>query len=159
MVTWKKLTSILKRILVDFFIYLFSPVNNGIVMRVKLQRTDNLLLWLECTVAEAEKNIYPLLSEKLITESKDFIEQIMEQWEVSDIEDNSVHPHDIYCKKTIKYPACFNIDINLTIIEPAPATLPFYHMWDGYCPYSLIDEICFNDFKELKQKYEESYIK
>lgn len=97
-------------------------------MRVKLHRPDDSLFWLECTAAEAEINIYPLLSEKQIEISKDCIAQVIRNWKVGDEEDNSEHPHDIYSKKTIKYPACFNVDINLTKIEPAPAYLPFSHM-------------------------------
>ena len=122
-------------------------------MRVKLHRENDSLLWLECTLAEAEVNIFPLLSVEQIELSKDCIAQVLSDWEVGDEEDNSKHPHDIYSKKIIKYPTCFNIDINLTKVEPAPAFLPFSHMWNGYSPYSLIEEICFNNFEDLKNKY------
>lgn len=121
-------------------------------MRVKLHRSDNSLLWLECTLAEAEVNVYPLLSEEQIKRSKDYIAHVLSDWKVGDVEDNSEHPHDIYAKKTIKYPACFNIDIDIDLkkIEPAPAYLPYSHMWNGYNPYSLIEEICFDDFEDMK---------
>jgi hypothetical protein len=122
-------------------------------MRVKLHKAKESLLWLECTVSEAENNIYPLLSGELIEISKNFITEVMRKWKVGDEEDYRQHPHDIYSKETIKYPACFNVDINLSRIEPAPAYLPYSHMWNGYCPYSLTDEICFDDFEDLKRRY------
>jgi hypothetical protein len=122
-------------------------------MRVKLHIANESLLWLECTVEEAEKNIYPLLSEESIKISKDCIAEVMRKWKIGDEEDNSQHPHDIYSKKTIKYPSCFNIDVNLSRIEPAPAFLPYSHMWNAYCPYRLTEEICFSDFEDLKKRY------
>lgn len=122
-------------------------------MRVKLHIPEESILWLECTLDEAENKVYPLMSEDQIDASKKCITTIMEMWEVGDEEDNSNHPHDIYSKKTIKYPACFKIDVNLTKIEPAPANVPYSHMWNGYCPYELIDEINFNNFEEFRLKY------
>jgi len=122
-------------------------------MRVKLHIANESLLWLECTVTEAEKNIYPLLSEEAIKISKDCIAEIMRKWEVGDEEDMSQHPHDIYSKKIIKYPACFSVDINLSRIEPAQAHLPYSHMWNGYNPYSLTEEICFSDLEDIQKRY------
>lgn len=123
-------------------------------MRVKLHIPEESILWLECTIDEAISIVYPLLSEDQIVESKKHVAQIMKIWEVGYEEDNSKHPHDIYCKKTIKYPVCFNIHSNLTKIEPIPANVPYSHMWNGYCPYRLIDELNFKDLTELKSYIE-----
>jgi len=122
-------------------------------MRVKLHIPKESILWLECTLDEAESIVYPLLSEEQIIVSKHCIAIILENWQVGDEEDNSKHPHDIYSKKTIKYPACFKVDFNLVEIEPTPANVPYSQMWNGYCPYELIDEINFSNFEELKLKY------
>lgn len=118
-------------------------------MRVKLHIPEESILWLECTIDEATNIVYPLLSKDQIVESKKYVVQIMEGWKVGEEEDNSKHPHDIYCKKIIKYPVCFNIHGNLTKIEPLPANVPYSHMWNGYSPYELIDAMYFSDLTEL----------
>lgn len=121
-------------------------------MRVKIYRSDKDMVWLECTIAEAEMHIHPLLTNEQIVQSRNMIEEEQRQWLFGDEEDNSTHPHDVYEKKVIKYPACFNASRDLSRIEPAPVNLPFSPMWNAYNPYELIRERFFTDISDLKDQ-------
>lgn len=118
-------------------------------MRIKLYRPHEMWYWLECTETEAKK-IFPLLPDELVEKSKHYINEVKMNWKIGGKEIWEGHPHDVYSKKVIKYPACFNIDKDLKYIEPAPMTLPFSHMWNGYSPYELIDEIKLNKLEKSK---------
>ncbi|MEL7568940.1 MAG: hypothetical protein AAGU14_00085 [Eubacteriaceae bacterium] len=120
-------------------------------MRIKLYKPHEMIYWLECIEAEAENIIHPLLPNKLVEISKRHINKIKMDWKIGDEEVWEEHPHDVYCKKVIKYPACFHIDIELKHIEPAHMTLPFSPMWNAYNPYELINEINFSKLEDIKK--------
>lgn len=82
--------------------------------------------------------------------SKLYINDVKFKWTIGDEEVWEDHPHDVYCKKLIKYPACFHIDIDLKYIEPVPMTLPSSPMWNAYNPYELINEINFSKLEDIK---------
>ena len=121
-------------------------------MRIKLYRADKDHFWLECTVFEAENRIYPCLVNEEVIKSRFFIEQASRHWSFGNEDDNSEHPHDMYSKRTIKYPVCFSISRDFKTIIPFEVSYPYSPQWNAYCPFELIDELEVEELSELLQK-------
>lgn len=90
--------------------------------------------WVECTMQEAEKNVFPLLTEKQIKES-------LKYWRPQE-ED---HPHLPFTYKQLYF--LISKDLKTTI--PFDAHFPYAGQWNGHCPFRKIDERRINDLQEI----------
>ena len=90
--------------------------------------------WVECTVQEAKKNVFPLLTEKQIEES-------LRYWRPQ-AED---HPHLPFSYKKLY----FLIAKDLKTIIPFDAHFPYAGQWNGYCPFRKIGEREISDLSEI----------
>jgi len=90
--------------------------------------------WVECTVQEAEKNVFPFLTEKQVKES-------LKYWRPQTEE----HPHLPFTYKNLY----FLISQDLKTIIPFEAHFPYAGQWNGYCPFREIGEREINDLSEI----------
>ena len=80
--------------------------------------------WVEATLEEAEKAVFPLISDEARKDSENrariffsIAEEIM----------NPPHPY------------CFLVDKDIGMIEPNDVHYPFHHMWNAYSPFRKIE--------------------
>jgi len=86
--------------------------------------------WVECTMQEAEKNVFPLLTDEQVKES-------LKYWHPQE-ED---HPDLPFSYKQLY----FLISKDLKTIIPFAAHFPYAGQWNGYCPFREIGEREIND--------------
>jgi hypothetical protein len=89
--------------------------------------------WVECTFEEAEKSIFPYLSQEQIEESK----IIWDPKEKTDIEIDTDH-------------LCYLVSKDLKSITPMPWYYPYSGMWNGYCPFVEIPKVEITELSEIK---------
>jgi hypothetical protein len=94
--------------------------------------------WVEATRDEAERVIFPRLSEEGIAESKlclvrsrFFIESSIDRGE-------EVHPY------------CFLVARDLSSVDPFHVTYPFDNLWSGYSPFEAFPETRIDTLEQLK---------
>jgi|SRR5665647_213825 len=92
--------------------------------------------WVECTVQEAEKNVFPHLTEKQIKES-------LKYWRPQ-AED---HPNLPFSYKQLY----FLISKDLKTIIPFDAHFPYAGQWNGCCPFREIGEREICDLHEIPE--------
>jgi hypothetical protein len=90
--------------------------------------------WVECTLEEAEREVFPLLSTEAIKESKSNWRPRREDFENDTIE-------------TDRY--CFLVSKDLSSIESYPWSYPYSGHWNAYCPFEAIEPIEIKKLKEL----------
>jgi hypothetical protein len=91
--------------------------------------------WLECTLEEAEKNVFPHLSKIQIEESK-------RNWE----------PKEKGTKDIVigMDQLCYLVSKDLKSIISFPWYYPYSGQWNAYCPFRRIDECNIFSLDELK---------
>lgn len=100
-------------------------------------RDDNIdAFWVECTMQEAEKNIFPHLTEKQIQES-------LRYWRPQ----AEVQPDLPFSYKQLY----FLIAKDLRTILPFDAHFPYAGQWNGYCPFREIDEREISDLQDISK--------
>ena len=92
--------------------------------------------WVECNVQDAEKNVFPLLTEKQMKES-------LRYWRPQEEE----HPDLPFTYKMLY----FLIAKDLKTIIPFDAHFPYAGQWNGYCPFRKIDEREISDLHEISE--------
>jgi hypothetical protein len=91
--------------------------------------------WVEATLCDAETEIFPLLKNELISQSKD----LSQKFKV--LADNMGYTYQPYC---------FLVARNLDSIDPFPVHYPFHQMWNAYSPFETIPEIVISNLKEIR---------
>ena len=95
-------------------------------------------LWVEATLDEAQKDIFPRLSDEGIAESKLCTNRCRHYIESCANEGKEVYPY------------CFLVARDLSSIDPFHATYPFDNLWGGYSPFEEFPETRIDNLEQLK---------
>jgi len=91
--------------------------------------------WVEATLKEAVKSVFPMLSPEGIDESKKLAKEYL-------------HVAREMAKPVRPY--CFLVSRDLSSIAPFHVHYPVHHMWNAYSPFGEFEVHHISDLKELK---------
>ena len=90
--------------------------------------------WVEATLEEAEKAVFPHISEDARFQSTHTAEELI-----------------VIAKKIMQppHPYCFLVARDMSEIEPNDVHYPFHHMWNAYSPFRKIEMHEIDNLDEL----------
>lgn len=91
--------------------------------------------WLEATLKEAERHMFPELDQARISKSHDFARRGAGIAKI---------------RSEVPRPYCFPVAKDLSTVDPFNVAYPFHHMGGAYSPFREIAERRINSLQEIK---------
>ena len=91
--------------------------------------------WVEASQREAEKSVYPMLSQAEVSKSRQLVKEFSH---VAGFLGNPDQPY------------CFLVTRDLASIEPFPSHHPVHNLWNGYSPFKSMPRKVVENLAELR---------